>query len=180
MKLTTLVLLICAVVLATATMPAAAQSLSPELKKLDVSAGRWVFHGKELKTKSGKPGEFTWNEDCRWSPNRLYLECTFSNVWAGKPIESLVVDTYNTRDRSYWHYELYATGEPGNNPFVSRMDINGNTWIEYGRQAVPGKTSGERIVYHWNPPNRVSVAIETSKDGEHWTAVDEGEGVKQP
>jgi hypothetical protein len=179
MKFAASFFVICIGALSIGPMTSSAQSLSPELKKLDVSVGRWVFHGKQLKTKSGKPSSFTWNEDCRWSPNNLYLECTFSNVWAGKPIESLVVDTYNTRDRSYWHYELYATGEPGNDPFVSRMDVNGDTWIEYGRQAVPGKKTGERIVYHWNPPNHVSVAIETSKDGAHWTTVDEGEGVKQ-
>lgn len=157
----------------------AAQSASPELQKLDVSVGRWVFHGKTLNAKSGKPGSFTWNEDCRWSPNHLYLECTFSNVWAGRAVESLVVDTYNTADHSYWHYELYASGEKGNNPFVSRMEINGNTWIEHGRDVIPGKQAGERIVYNWNPPNRVHVAIETSEDGVHWTATDEGDGVKQ-
>lgn len=160
-------------------MPAVAQTgSSPELQKLDVSVGRWVFHGTS-KTKSGKTQPFTWNENCEWSPNHLYLECTFSNVWAGRAVESLVVDTYNTADKSYWHYELYAGGEKGDHPFVSRMDVNGNTWIEYGQQAVPGKKTGERIVYHWDPPKRVSVAIETSKDGVHWTAVDQGEGVKQ-
>lgn len=157
-----------------------AQSLSPELQKLDVSAGRWVFHGKELKTKSGKPGSFTWNEDCRWSSNHLYLECTFSNVWSGKPVESLVVDTYNTADHSYWHYELYAAGETGDKPFVSRMDVTGNTWIEHGQEVVPGKTPGERIVYKWDPPNHVTVTIETSRDGVHWQVVDQGDGIKQP
>lgn len=163
----------------TPTQGAGDQPVSPELQRLDVSAGRWVFHGKELKMKSGKPGSFTWNEDCAWSSNHLYLECTFSNVWSGKAIESLVVDTYNTADHNYWHYELYATGEKGDKPFVSRMEIKGNTWIEYGQEAVPGKKTGERIVYRWDPPSRVSVAIETSKDGVRWTAVDQGEGVKQ-
>jgi hypothetical protein len=158
----------------------AGQTLSPELRKLNVSVGHWVFHGKTLKTKSGKPGSFTWNEVCSWSPNHLYLECTFSNVWSGKAVESLVVDTYNTADHNYWHYELYASGEKGDKPFLSRMDVNGNTWIEYGEQAVPGKKAGERIVYKWQLPNRVSVAIETSKDGAHWETVNQGEGVKQP
>lgn len=175
-----LLLVICAGALGFASVPSArAQSLSPELQKLDVSVGRWVFHGKELKTKSGKPGRFTWNEDCQWSPNRLYLECTFSNVWSGKAVESLVVDTYNTEDHSYWHYELYAGGERGGKPFVSRMEIKGNRWVESGRKAVPGKKPGERIVYNWKPPNRVSVAIENSKDGVHWVAVDQGAGLKQ-
>ena len=166
--------------MAFAGMPVMAQAGgSAELQKLDVSVGRWVFHGKTLKTASGKPGSWTWRENCRWSPNHVYLECTFSNVWSGRKVESLVVDTYNTADQSYWHYELYAGGEKGDHPFVSRMDVNGNTWIEYGQKAIPGKKTGERIVYHWDPPNRVSVAIEISKDGEHWSAVDQGEGVKQ-
>src|SRR5690242_4895853 len=63
---------------------------SSELQKLDVSLGKWVFHGT-TKERSGKTGSFTWNEDCQWSPNHLFLECTFSNVWSGKPVESLVV-----------------------------------------------------------------------------------------
>lgn len=164
---------------ALAGMPAIAQSRpSPESQKLDVSVGRWVFHGTS-KTKTGKTQPFTWNENCAWSPNHLYLECTFSNVWAGRAVESLVVDAYNTTDHSYWHYEFYSGGEKGDHPFVSRMDVSGNTWIEYGQQTIPGKKAGERIVYKWDPPNRVSVAIETSKDGVHWSTVDQGEGTKQ-
>ena len=159
-------------------MSGGAAAESPETQKLEVSLGKWVFHGT-TKDRSGKTGTFTWNEDCQWSPNHLFLECMFSNVWSGKPVESLVVDTYNSTDKNYWHYEFYASGEKGNDPFVSRMEVNGDTWIEHGRDAVPGKTSGERIVYNWGPPGHVKVAIETSKDGTHWEAVDQGEGVRQ-
>lgn len=162
------------------TQGAKAQSAgaSSELQKLDVSLGKWVFHGT-TKDRSGKAGTFTWNEDCRWSPNHLFLECTFSNVWSGRPVESLVVDTYNSADKSYWHYEFYASGEKGDKPFFSRMEVNGDTWIEHGRDVIPGKQSGERIVYNWGPPGHVKVAIETSKDGTHWDAIDQGEGVRQ-
>jgi hypothetical protein len=150
-----------------------------ELAKLNISVGRWVFHGKSLKTASGKAGGWTWNEDCRWSPNHLYLECTFSNDWAGKKVESLVVDTYNTKDHSYWHYELYAAGSGGRSPFVSRMTISGNTWTEYGEDSEHGNRIRERIVYRWASPTRVSVTIESSKDGVHWVILDKGEGIKQ-
>ena len=92
--------LICAlIVCAPAAAPAdGAAHLSPESRKLDVSSGRWRFHGTTRDAKTGKVGDFTWNEDCRWSPNARYLECTFSNVWAGRRVESLVVDTYNAKD----------------------------------------------------------------------------------
>ena len=170
MKLRLLFLLLCTAAIALGT--ANAQPVLPELQKLDVSVGRWIFHGTTLKTKSGKPASWTWNEDCRWSPNHLYLLCTFSNVWAGKPVESLVADTYNTRDHGYWHYEFYASGATGDKPFVAPMEINGNTWIEHGRK-------GMRIVYVWDSPTHVRVTIEQSKDGTHWTVIDQGEGVRQ-
>ncbi len=167
-----------------ASVPALAAGnppLSPELQKLNISVGRWVFHGKALNARTGKSSPFTWNEDCTWSPNQLYLECTFSNNWAGKPIESLVVDTYNTEDHSYWHYEMYASGERGDRPFVSRMEIQGNTWIEHGQEAVPSKKQrGERVVYKWASPTEVSVAIQSSSDGVHWRTLDQGEGKKLP
>ena len=96
-------LLVCGSMIAFA---AASAQVSPELQKLDISTGHWIYHGTTLKTRSGKPASWTWNEDCRWSPNHLYLECTFSNVWNGKPVESLVVDTYNTFDHTYGHDEF--------------------------------------------------------------------------
>ena len=149
--------------------PAAVAQLAP-------SIGRWVFHGTSRE--HGKTVPFTWNEDCRWSSNRLYLECTFSNVWGGKPVESLVVDTYNSEDHGFWHYELYASGAPSKDLLVSRMTIEGNTWIEYG-EAKPGKPLTERIVYRWDPPARVHVEIQHSKDGKTWTVEAAGDGLRQ-
>lgn len=154
--------------------------LSPELQKLDISVGRWVYHGKSMKTKSGKPGSWTWNENCQWSPDNVFLECTFTNDWSGKIVKSLVVDTYNTKDHTYWHYELFAAGAGGDHPFVSRMAIHGNTWIEYGPDTDHGKKLSERIVYRWQSTTHVSVAIQTSTDGAHWVTLDQGEGIKQP
>lgn len=157
-----------------------AQGRSPELQKLDISTGHWVFHGTAPATARRPASTWTWDEDCRWSPNGVYLECTFSNVWAGRPAESLVVDTYNTRDKAYWHFEMFSAGSGGANPFAARMTIEGNTWTEYGRDAIPGKQRGERIIYVWDSPRKVEVRIETSTDGKTWTVVDQGTGIKQP
>ncbi|MGA9852279.1 MAG: hypothetical protein WBR15_05050 [Gammaproteobacteria bacterium] len=167
-------LLVAGPVLATDNPP-----LSPELQKLDVSVGRWVFQGETQNTPVSKAGKWTWNENCRWSENHVFLECSFSNVWSGKAVQSLVVDTWNSQDRTYWHYEMFAAGASGKNPFVSRMTIQGNTWIEYGQDEDHGKKVSERIVYRYASPTRVSVEIQVSRDGVHWKTVDKGEGVKQ-
>lgn len=153
--------------------------LSPELQKLDVSTGHWLFHGTSRSARGGPPGHWTWNEHCRWSQNREFLECSFSNVWSGKAIESLVVDTYNPDSHSYWHYEIFASGK-GEAPFISKMNIAGNVWTEFGPPSAGGGPPHERIVYVWSSPTRVSVKIERSRDGASWTTVDQGEGVKQP
>ncbi|HUX67974.1 MAG TPA: hypothetical protein VMV31_10860 [Terriglobales bacterium] len=174
MKRTPLLLLFCAL-----AAPLWAAPPAP-VQALDISSGHWIFHGQTMKTASGRGGgSFTWDEHCAWSPNHLFLQCTFSNNWAGRAMESLVVDTYNRTDHTYWHYEFFALGQGGGRPFVSRMQIQGNTWIEYGAPAA-GQRPAERIVYRWDSPRRVRVAIEASKDGSHWTTVDEGVGRKQP
>lgn len=164
---------------ATCARAANTQTLAPELKKLDIAAGQWVFHGKSLATPYSKAGTWTWRENCRWSTDRLYLECTFDNTWSGQSVKSLVVDTWNTHDKSYWHYEMFSAGASGKHPFSSRMTIRGNTWTEYGEEEHDGKKTRERIVYTYASPTRVSVEIRISKNGTHWTTVDKGEGVKQ-
>jgi len=156
------------------------QPLSLELQKLNIFVGHWEFHGKSLETPFGKAGIWSWNEDCRWSDDQVYLLCSFSNVWSGKSVNSLVVDTYNKKDRGYWHYEIFADGQTGSRPFISKMMITGNTWTEYGQDEDHGKKISERIVYRYNSPKEVDVAIQVSRDGVHWLTVDRGRGVKQP
>ncbi len=159
---------------------AAGRPLSPQLQKLNISLGHWVFHGTSLNPRSGKKGTWTWDGNCRWSTNRIFLECTFDNIWAGQSVRSLVVDTWNTRDHSYWHYEVYAAGAPGDHPFVSRMTVHGHTWVESAQHEEHGKQVRERVVYNFLSPTRVRVAIQTSTDGGHWVTLDRGEGHKLP
>ncbi|MGA9855033.1 MAG: hypothetical protein WBR29_07145 [Gammaproteobacteria bacterium] len=161
------------------TMAADIQPLSPELQKLNIFIGHWEFHGQTLDTTFGKPGTWTWKEDCRWSDDQNFLLCSFANVWSGKSINSLVVDTYNTKDNSYWHYELFTGGQAGSRPFISKMTVAGNTWTEYGHDEEHGKRISERITYRYNSPTEVDVEIQVSRDGAHWITVDRGRGVKQ-
>ncbi|MDE3156613.1 MAG: hypothetical protein KGN76_16045 [Acidobacteriota bacterium] len=180
MKRSVLLALVCSAAFGAAPLLAAGVPPPPELQQLNVALGHWVFHGTSAATPTRPAQPFTWDSHCEWSPNHFYLECQFSNTYVRGKVESLVVNTYNTTDKTFWHYEFFAVGQSGKEPFVSRMDVKDNVWTEYGREAIPGKQTGERIIYTWRPPSHVDMKIEISKDGTHWTTVNHAEGVKQP
>ncbi len=180
MKRSLLLFTLCATVLGTMPALAAGVPPPPQLQKLGVSLGHWVFHGTSAATAQHPAQPFTWDAQCDWSPNHWYLECQFSNTYVRGKVESLVVNTYNTTDKTFWHYEFFAVGQSGKTPFVTKMDVTDDTWTEYGREAIPGKQTGQRIIYHWTSPTHVDMKIETSKDGKVWTTVNHAEGVKEP
>ena len=179
MKKLALVWFVLACAAGSSALAAEEPALSPELQKLDISVGRWVYHGETLNTPFGKAGKWTWNEDCRWSQNRMFMVCSFTNDWAGKTVKSLVVDTYNDKDKSFWHYELFNNGSSGAKPFISKMIVNGNTRIEYAESMDHGKKYQTRITYVFDSPTHVKVKIELSRHGAYWVKVDQGEGMKQ-
>ncbi|MDE3216267.1 MAG: hypothetical protein KGO03_07710 [Gemmatimonadota bacterium] len=158
----------------------AQQPRAPQFRALDVQSGHWVYRGTTAPRRAGdKPGTFTWDEHCGWSADQLFLMCSFDNDWSGRKVQSLVVDTWNSRDKAYWHYEMFAVGASGEKPFASKMTIRGDTWLELGTEIRGGKTTYERISYVYSSPTHVTVKIEVSPDNEHWTTTLDGAGVKQ-
>ncbi|MDP2479048.1 MAG: hypothetical protein Q8W51_14515 [Candidatus Palauibacterales bacterium] len=152
----------------------------PQLEALDAQSGHWVYHGTITPARAGgKPSSFTWDEHCGWSANRLFLTCSFDNDYAGRTVRSLVVDTWNSQDSTYWHYEMYAVGAGGAKPFASKMTIQGDTWTELGENDEHGEKSYDRITYVYASPTRVKVKVEVSPDREHWRTTLEATGVKQ-
>ena len=152
-------------------------ALAPELKALDVQNGHWLYHGTT--NADGKAGTFTWDEHCSWSSNKLFLMCSFDNDWSGTKVQTLVVDSWNTQDKSYWHYEFFAVGSSGASPFSSQMTIAGNTWTELGENDEDGKKTFDRISYVYTSPTEVKVKIEVSPDQKQWQTILNGTGAKQ-
>lgn len=170
------VLLVAAPMFAGASPPPA-----PELKALDVQAGHWTYHGTIAPDKAGgKARTFTWDGRCNWSVDKLFLTCSFDVDWSGRKLQSLVVDSWNTHDKSYWHYEVFAVGGSGAKPFVSRMTIHGNTWTAIGEEIEDGRKNYDRITYVYTSPTEATVKIDVSQDRKQWKTVLEGRGVKQP
>jgi hypothetical protein len=147
----------------------------PELQPLDIAAGTWVYHGENLATADQKAGKWTWQEVCGWTPNQAFMACSFTMNGPDGTIKSLATSTYNSGDKSYWHYEVFDSGGSGGDPFIARMSIAGNTWTYDGK--ADKKTY--RVIYHYLSPTQVTIRIELSSDDVHWTTLAQGEGVKQ-
>lgn len=165
-------------------MPAAAFADSPPaagtgIQQLDVSAGRWVYQGHFLGGKSVRPSAWIWHEDCHWSENHVFMLCTFSNTWAGRHVDSVVVDTYDPKGNTFWHYEMFNSGDSAGKPFASKMRIDGNTRTEVWTETRKGKSVRQRIVYQFASADKVAVMFQQSQDGTHWKTTASGTGEKQ-
>jgi hypothetical protein len=159
---------------------AATAPLSPEFQPLDKAVGKWIYHGENLQTAYTKAGKWTWEVDCGWSANRIYLVCSFAMDWPEGPDHSVSISTYNRLDKGYWHYEVIDDYR-GNKPVVSRMTVDGDTWTDASDNVdANGKTASHyRVIYRYASSTRVEVKFEISKDATHWTTLGEGEGIKQ-
>jgi hypothetical protein len=162
----------------TSAAVAASAPTGTGLTELGVSAGRWVYHGHFLAGKAARPSSWTWHEDCRWSANRAFMLCSFSNDWAGRHVNSVVVDTYDRKTHTFWHYEIFDSGRSVGKPFAARMQINGATRIESWTDTHHGKSVHHRIVYRFTSVNKVTVRFESSKNGTHWRTTANGRGEK--
>ncbi|HEY1891890.1 MAG TPA: hypothetical protein VGG63_15900 [Steroidobacteraceae bacterium] len=147
-----------------------------KLRRLDVSAGRWIYHGHFLG--GARPSPWIWHEDCHWSANRVFMLCSFSNTWAGRHVDSEVVDTYDAPGNTFWHYEIYPSGDSAGNPFAAKMQIEGATRTESWTQTRESKSVEQRIVYKFVSAAKVTVMFQRSEDGTHWTTTAVGTGEK--
>jgi hypothetical protein len=104
-----------------------------------------------------------------------FMACSFVMNGLDKVVKSLAISTYNSGDRSYWHYEAFDSGGDGGRPFISRMTVSGATWTYDGKAG----NQTYRVIYHYDSPLKVTLRIEESRDGVHWTTVARGEGRKR-
>jgi len=151
---------------------------SAKLRELDLSAGTWVYHGRFLRGPKAPASPWTWHEDCRWSGNHVFMLCSFSNTWAGRHVDSEVVDTYDPKGGSFWHYEIFNSGSSAGKPFAVRMQIDGAVRTESWTETRKGESVHQRIVYRFASSERVRVFFEESNDGTHWRTTASGTGEK--
>ena len=148
------------------------------LEQLAISEGSWVYHGRVFGDAKSRPTDFVWHADCRWSANRAFMMCSFSNTWGQQHINSLVVDTFNPNDKAFWHYEIFEDGDAPDKPFASKMQIDGPTRIEQWTESHHRKTIRQRIVYKFESDRKVTVSFQQSENGKAWKTTATGTGEK--
>jgi hypothetical protein len=157
-----------------------AVSMPPELQTLDKAVGKWVYHGENRQTAYTKAGKWTWDVQCGWSANRIYLVCSFVMNWPEGTDHSVSISTYNRVDKAYWHYEVIDDYK-GSKPVISRMTVAGDTWTDSTDDVDANSKAARhyRVVYQYPSPGRVAVKFEISNDGVQWTTLGQGKGIKQ-
>lgn len=164
--------------LAACTSSAALAADGAGLKQLAISEGSWVYRGHVFGGAGSRPTDFVWHADCRWSANRAFMMCSFSNTWGKQHVNSLVVDTFNPRDKAFWHYEIFEDGDAPEKPFASKMQIDGPTRVEEWTESHHGKSVRQRIVYKFASDRKVTVSFLQSEDGNAWKTTAKGTGEK--
>lgn len=149
-----------------------------KLDLLAISQGSWVYRGHMSGDARSHPTDFVWHADCRWSANRAFMMCSFSNTWGRQHINSLVVDTFDHRDNTFWHYEIFEDGDAPARPFAAKMQIVGPVRIEEWTESRHGKTVRQRIVYRFASDRKVTVSFLQSQDGKAWKTTASGIGEK--
>lgn len=171
-------LLLVASCITSVALAAGSPTEDTKLHQLDVSAGHWIYHGHFLANGGARASAWTWHEDCHWSANRVFMLCSFSNTWAGRHVDSEVVDTYDGPGNTFWHYEIYPSGDSAGKPFASKMQVEGSTRTESWTQTRKGKSVQQRIVYKFASADKVTVMFQRSEDGTHWSTTAMGTGEK--
>jgi hypothetical protein len=164
--------------LASCISSAALAADGARLEQLAISEGSWVYHGHVSGDAESPPTDFVWHADCRWSANRAFMMCSFSNIWGKQHLNSLVVDAFNSHDKAFWHYEIFEDGDAPGKPFASKMQINGPTRTEEWTESHHGKAIRQRIVYKFASDRKVTVAFQQSEDGKAWKTTASGTGEK--
>lgn len=164
--------------LAACIVSAALAAGDDELAKLAISEGSWVYHGHVSGDAGSRPTDFVWHADCRWSANRAFMMCSFSNTWGKQHLNSLVVDTFDAHDKAFWHYEIFEDGDTPDKPFASKMQIDGPKRTEEWTEHRHGKAVRQRIVYTFASDKKVDVSFQQSEDGKAWKTTANGTGEK--
>jgi hypothetical protein len=135
-------------------------------------AGTWKVHGERFLTAYSQPGkeDKTLRNDC-WKSGG-YVAC---NQIVDGESKTLLVFTYNDKEKMYTSYPIPQNGEPVSS---GRLQIIGNVWTFPWQVTQGGTTIYFHVVNIFTGTDHIDYAQEFSTDNVHWTAMAKGSETK--
>lgn len=148
----------------------------PEVKKLDVFAGRWKGESEMKPGPWGPGGKMTSEDDCKWFEGGFALECQGQGDGAMGKVKSEFVLGWNPEEKVYKYMGWDSTGMMG----TANGKVSGNTWTYNGEDKMGGKMIKSRYTIVVASPTVHTFKWETSDDGgKTWKTAAEGKSTKQ-
>jgi hypothetical protein len=147
----------------------------PDVKKLDVFAGRWTLDGNMKSGPMGPGGPMTESETCEWMDGHFYLLCHSDYKSSMGNGVGLSVMGYAPDDKAYTYREFSSFGEFDD----ARGTLDGDTWTWTDDEKMGSKTVKGRFTMKMTSSTSYDFSFDTSEDGTKWSTVMEGKASKK-
>ena len=147
----------------------------PEVKKLDVFAGKWKGESEMKPGPWGPGGKMTSEDECKWLEGGFVLECHGDASGAMGKMKSSMALGWNPEDKAYKYMGWDSMGMMG----TATGSVSGNTWSYTGEEKMGGKMIKSRYTIVVTSPTTQTFKWETSDDGgKTWKMAAEGKSTK--
>jgi len=167
MTRTSILLLVLIVCCATA-MQAQAQAPKPgpEIKKLHVWVGHWMYEGEYEAGPLGPAGKHTGEMTCQMILGGFFLQCRWTDRGPAGEARGLEIDGYDPVNKNF-SSDIYSGG---GGRFSGMLTIAGTTWTYAGKWTIAGKQYQLKDSYTFAPDLKSATqTAEISADGNTWT-----------
>ncbi len=147
----------------------------PEVKKLDVFAGKWSGEADMKPGPWGPGGKMTSENECAWFEGGFQIVCRESGAGAMGKIKSEAILGWSPEEKVYKYMGFDSTGMMGS----ASATVSGNTWNWTGEDKMGGKLIKSRYTVVVSSPTSQSFKWETSEDGKTWSLAAEGKSTKR-
>lgn len=147
----------------------------PEVKKLEVFAGKWSGESDMKSGPWGPGGKMTGEDDCTWFEGGFQLVCRSTGSGAMGKVKGEGIIGWNPEEKRYKYSGFDSTGM-----MLSASGTNtGNTWNWTGEDMMGGKLVKSRYTIVLTSPTTQTFKWEMSEDGKTWKTMVEGKSTKK-
>ena len=147
----------------------------PEVKKLEVFAGKWKGESDMKPGPWGPGGKMMTDSECTWFEGGFEIVCRETGKGAMGNMKSEAVLGWNGEEKVYKYMGFDSMGMMGS----ATGTVSGNTWNWTGEDKMGGKVIKSRYTIVVPSLTSQTFKWETSEDGKTWSTAAEGKSTKQ-